>query len=104
MQLLSEELHAHAACARLGACSRSGAFRAVKQRIDPAEYGGAPLLGVKGCCVIGHGTLERRAPSSTASAPPPSSSRSGVNAAIEAELRRPGRAQGAGPAGRQARA
>ncbi len=24
-------------------------------RIDPSEYGGAPLLGVKGCCVIGHG-------------------------------------------------
>jgi glycerol-3-phosphate acyltransferase PlsX len=27
----------------------------VKRRTDPIEYGGAPLLGVKGCCVIGHG-------------------------------------------------
>ena len=42
-------------CASWARCSRAGAFRAVKQRIDPAEYGGAPLLGVKGCCVIGHG-------------------------------------------------
>ena len=40
---------------KLGALLSRGAFRAIKQRIDPAEYGGAPLLGVKGCCVIGHG-------------------------------------------------
>jgi glycerol-3-phosphate acyltransferase PlsX len=40
---------------RLGAFLAQGAFRALKQRIDPAEHGGAPLLGVKGCCVIGHG-------------------------------------------------
>jgi glycerol-3-phosphate acyltransferase PlsX len=32
-----------------------GAFAAVKHRIDPDEYGGAPLLGVSGCVVIGHG-------------------------------------------------
>ena len=31
------------------------AYRAIKKRTDAAEYGGAPLLGVKGCCVIGHG-------------------------------------------------
>jgi glycerol-3-phosphate acyltransferase PlsX len=30
-------------------------FRAVKRRTDPAEPGGGLLLGVKGCCVIGHG-------------------------------------------------
>jgi phosphate acyltransferase len=32
-----------------------GAFRAVKQRTDPHEYGGAPLLGVGGIAIIAHG-------------------------------------------------
>ena len=31
------------------------AFRGVRKRIDYTEYGGAPLLGVRGVCVIGHG-------------------------------------------------
>src|SRR5574341_305147 len=31
------------------------AFRRFKKRVDPSEYGGAPLLGVDGVCVIGHG-------------------------------------------------
>jgi glycerol-3-phosphate acyltransferase PlsX len=30
-------------------------FRAVRRRIDYAEYGGAPLLGVNGIVVVGHG-------------------------------------------------
>jgi glycerol-3-phosphate acyltransferase PlsX len=28
---------------------------ALKARLDPDTYGGAPLLGVKGVCIIGHG-------------------------------------------------
>lgn len=31
------------------------AFKAFKKQIDYAEYGGAPLLGVKGVVIIGHG-------------------------------------------------
>jgi len=31
------------------------AFRRFKKRVDPSEYGGAPLLGVNGVCFIGHG-------------------------------------------------
>ncbi|MBI1999972.1 MAG: phosphate acyltransferase, partial [candidate division NC10 bacterium] len=31
------------------------AFRRFKRRVDPSEYGGAPLLGVNGVCVISHG-------------------------------------------------
>jgi glycerol-3-phosphate acyltransferase PlsX len=31
------------------------AFRGLKKTIDYTEYGGAPLLGVRGVCVIGHG-------------------------------------------------
>jgi len=29
---------------------------ALKQRLDPDAYGGAPLLGVAGICIIGHGS------------------------------------------------
>lgn len=31
------------------------AFRDFKKRVDYSEYGGAPLLGVKGVCIICHG-------------------------------------------------
>jgi glycerol-3-phosphate acyltransferase PlsX len=34
----------------------SGAFREIKEKVDPEAYGGAPLLGVKGVCIIGHGS------------------------------------------------
>ena len=54
MHLIREELE-RTPLRRLGAALSRGAFRAIKRRIDPSEYGGAPLLGVKGCCVIGHG-------------------------------------------------
>jgi glycerol-3-phosphate acyltransferase PlsX len=45
----------------LGAWLLRPAFRAARRRSDPAEVGGAPLLGVKGCCVIGHGNSSARA-------------------------------------------
>jgi glycerol-3-phosphate acyltransferase PlsX len=31
------------------------AFQDFKKRVDYSEYGGAPLLGVKGVCIIAHG-------------------------------------------------
>jgi len=34
----------------------SGAFAEIKAKVDPEAYGGAPLLGVKGVCIIGHGS------------------------------------------------
>lgn len=36
-------------------------FRRVRRRIDYAEWGGAPLLGVSGVCIIGHGRSSPRA-------------------------------------------
>lgn len=53
-QMLRQEL-GRSALTRAGALLARPAFRALRRRIDPSEYGGAPLLGVKGCCVIGHG-------------------------------------------------
>ena len=41
--------------AKIGALLCKGAFREVKRRTDPAMYGGAPLLGANGICIIGHG-------------------------------------------------
>ncbi len=38
-----------------------GAFRALKRRMDPEMYGGAPLLGVNGVCIIAHGRSSRHA-------------------------------------------
>lgn len=37
------------------------ALKAVKARLDYAEYGGAPLLGVRGVSIIAHGRSDRRA-------------------------------------------
>jgi len=54
LHLIREEIGASART-RLGAWLSRPAFRRVRQRIDASEYGGAPLLGVRGCCVIGHG-------------------------------------------------
>ncbi len=38
-----------------------GAVRAFKKKTDYAEYGGAPLLGVNGTCIIGHGRSTSKA-------------------------------------------
>lgn len=40
---------------KIGLLFLYGPFRKFKKRIDYAEYGGAPLLGVNGICIISHG-------------------------------------------------
>jgi len=40
---------------KVGALLAKNAFKEVKEISDYAEYGGAPLLGVNGTCIIGHG-------------------------------------------------
>jgi phosphate acyltransferase len=40
---------------QVGGMLSKGAFKALSKTIDYTEYGGAPLLGVRGVCVIGHG-------------------------------------------------
>ena len=47
--------------AKIGAVLAAPAFKALRRRIDPREVGGAPLLGLKGCCVIGHGKSDEMA-------------------------------------------
>jgi phosphate acyltransferase len=42
----------------LGSLLLSGGLRALKQKISQKTYGGAPLLGVNGICIIGHGSSD----------------------------------------------
>ena len=86
VHMLKEEIRKRP-LAMAGAVLARGAFKALKKRIDPREVGGAPLLGVKGCCVIGHGKSDAFAISEgirTAG----EFSRSGINAKITAEVAR----------------
>lgn len=39
----------------LGAILLKGALKEMKRKMDPEMYGGAPLLGVNGVCIITHG-------------------------------------------------
>ena len=40
---------------QVGYLLSKGAMKGIRQTMDYSEYGGAPLLGVRGVCVIGHG-------------------------------------------------
>lgn len=44
-----------------GALLLTGARKAMTRRMDPELYGGAPLLGVNGVCIITHGASSARA-------------------------------------------
>jgi len=37
------------------------AFRSLKRKVDYAEHGGAPLLGIDGICIVGHGRSSSKA-------------------------------------------
>jgi glycerol-3-phosphate acyltransferase PlsX len=53
-ELLREELK-RTFTARFGCLLSRLAFRRFRRRVDYSEVGGAPLLGVAGLCVVGHG-------------------------------------------------
>jgi glycerol-3-phosphate acyltransferase PlsX len=44
-----------------GAMIAKGAFQAIKKRTNYEEYGGSPLLGVDGICIIAHGSSSPKA-------------------------------------------
>jgi phosphate acyltransferase len=45
----------------MGGLLASGAFRALKRKADPDEYGGAVLLGINGICIKAHGASSPKA-------------------------------------------
>ena len=46
---------------QIGGLILKGAFNKVRSKLDYEEYGGAPLLGVKGVVIIGHGSSHAKA-------------------------------------------
>lgn len=44
-----------------GAFLLQGALKSIKKNMDPELFGGAPLLGVNGVCIITHGSSSRKA-------------------------------------------
>lgn len=59
-QLLREEIK-KTLKASVGFLLSRSAFRSFKSRLDYSEYGGAPLLGVRGCVIICHGRSSAKA-------------------------------------------
>jgi len=49
------------ASSAFGLLLAKGALAALKRKADYAEYGGAPLLGVRGACLVGHGRSSPKA-------------------------------------------
>jgi glycerol-3-phosphate acyltransferase PlsX len=47
--------------AQIGYLLMRPVFKTLKKKIDYAEYGGAPLLGVKGTCIVSHGKSSAKA-------------------------------------------
>lgn len=59
-KMLRESLEA-TVTRKIGYALSKSAFHEFKKRVDYAEYGGAPLLGVKGVCIICHGRSDSNA-------------------------------------------
>jgi glycerol-3-phosphate acyltransferase PlsX len=70
---------------QVGALLSRSAFTDFKKRLDHTEYGGAPLLGVKGVCIITHGSSNANAMKNAVRVAA-EFSRSGVNDSIERGL------------------
>lgn len=58
--LLGEELRSTFS-AQVGYLLSRRAFRRFRKRVDYSEYGGAPLMGVAGLCIVGHGRSSAKA-------------------------------------------
>jgi glycerol-3-phosphate acyltransferase PlsX len=79
---------------QVGALLARKAFTNFGRKLDYSEYGGAPLLGVKGVAIVGHGRSNANA-IKNAIRVAKQFHESGVNARIEEEL---GNARGSEPA------
>jgi phosphate acyltransferase len=70
---------------QVGALLSRSAFTDFKKRLDHTEYGGAPLLGVKGACIITHGSSNANAIKNAVRVAA-EFARSGINESIERGL------------------
>jgi glycerol-3-phosphate acyltransferase PlsX len=56
MKLIKEAIKDGGILAKLGALLLMPTLKKLGKRLDASEYGGAPLLGVNGVCIISHGS------------------------------------------------
>jgi glycerol-3-phosphate acyltransferase PlsX len=84
-QMLQESLEA-TITRKMGYLLSRAAFTDFKKRVDYSEYGGAPLLGVRGVCIICHGRSNANAIKNAIRVAAEFSS-GNVNQRIEDELR-----------------
>jgi glycerol-3-phosphate acyltransferase PlsX len=59
-ELLGEELQSTFS-SQVGYLLSRRAYRRFRRRVDYSEYGGAPLMGVAGLCIVGHGRSSAKA-------------------------------------------
>ncbi len=71
--------------AQVGAMLSRKAFNDFRRRLDYNEYGGAPLLGVRGVCIIGHGSSNETAVYNSIRVAM-EFAKAGINTSIEQEL------------------
>ncbi|MBP2650134.1 MAG: Phosphate acyltransferase [Firmicutes bacterium] len=61
LELLVDTIQKAGILVKLGAWLIMPAVRGLRKKIDPQEYGGAPLLGVNGVFIIAHGSSKAKA-------------------------------------------
>ena len=83
-ELLRESLNSTIS-SKVGALLSRRAFQDFKKRLDYSEYGGAPLLGIKGVCIVSHGASNANAMKNGLRVAAEFAT-SGVNPKIEQEL------------------
>ncbi len=54
IKLMKNEIKGHP-LALIGGLLIKGVLKNLKKKVDPAEYGGAPLLGIQGISIVSHG-------------------------------------------------
>ena len=59
-ELIKEAIEDGGISAKIGALLLTPALKNLAKRLDVTEYGGAPLLGVDGCCIISHGSSDAK--------------------------------------------
>lgn len=61
VQLIKNEMKKNPIRIMTAALILRGVFKHIRKKIDHNEYGGAPLLGINGVCIIGHGSSNANA-------------------------------------------
>ncbi|SEH25750.1 phosphate acyltransferase PlsX [Selenomonas sp. KH1T6] len=61
MKLIKDAVKEGGILPKLGALLLMPTLKKLGKKLDASEYGGAPLLGVNGCCLISHGSSNAKA-------------------------------------------